>query len=144
MSWVRIWVHLVFSTKNGKPFINQKIRKQVFQHLKENAEKKDIWLDCVNGFSDHVHCLISLNRDHSISKCAHLLKGESSFWINQSKLIETKFEWQDDYWAVGVSESQVKRVREYIFNQEIHHHKITFKEELDEFMKKYGWNHIND
>ncbi len=144
MSWVRIWVHLVFSTKNWKPFINQKIRKQVFQHIKQNAEMKGIWLDCVNGYVDHSHCLISLNREQSISKVAQLIKGESSFWINQSKLIDAKFIWQDDYWAVSVSESHIKQLREYIFNQEKHHHKITFKEEVDEFMKKYGWKHITN
>lgn len=55
MSWVRIWVHLVFSTKNRAPFINQQIRKQVFQHIKQNAEIKGIWLDCVNGYVDHAH-----------------------------------------------------------------------------------------
>ena len=142
MSWVRIWVHLVFSTKNRETYLHQSIRKQVFQHIKQNAETKDIWLDCVNGYADHAHCLISLNKDQSISKVAQLIKGESSFWINQNKLVEGKFIWQDDYWAVGVSESHLLQTREYIFNQEVHHRKTTFKEEVDEFMKKYGWEHI--
>ncbi len=53
MSWVRIWVHLVFSTKNREAFLHPKIRKQVFQHIKQNTETKDIWLDCVNGYADH-------------------------------------------------------------------------------------------
>lgn len=143
MSWVRIWVHLVFSTKNREPFLNNKnIRKQVFQHIKQNAEEKGIWLDCVNGFSDHAHCLISLNKDFSISKVAQLIKGESSFWINQSKLMEQKFIWQDDYWAVSVSESHLQQTRNYIFNQEEHHQKKSFREEIDLFMEKYGWHYI--
>lgn len=144
MSWVRIWVHLVFSTKNREPSLHQNIRKQVFQHIKQNAQEKEIWLDCVNGYADHAHCLVSLNKDQSISKVAQLIKGESSFWINQNKLIEGKFIWQDDYWAVSVSESHLKQTREYIFNQEEHHSKTTFKEEVDEFMKKYGWEHITN
>ena len=142
MSWVRIWVHLVFSTKNRETFLNSKeLRKKVFQHIKQNAKEKDIWLDCVNGYSDHAHCLISLNKEQSISKVAQLIKGESSFWINQNNLIEGKFIWQDDYWAVSVSESHLEQTRQYIFNQEEHHSKITFKEEVDEFMKKYGWQY---
>src|SRR3990172_2350618 len=142
MSWVRIWVHLVFSTKNRETFLNSKeLRKKVFQHIKQNAKEKDIWLDCVNGYSDHAHCLISLNKEQSISKVAQLIKGESSFWINQNNLIEGKFIWQDDYWAVSVSESHLEQTRQYIFNQEEHHSKITFKEEVDEFMKKFGWQH---
>lgn len=91
MSWVRIWVHLVFSTKNREPYLHQSIRKKVFQHIKQNAKEKEIWLDSVNGYADHAHCLLSLNKELSISKVAQLIKGESSFWINQNKLVEGKF-----------------------------------------------------
>jgi REP element-mobilizing transposase RayT len=108
----------------------------------ENAKKKDIYLDTIGGFSDHVHCLISLNKNHSLSKLTQLIKGESSHWINQKNLVEKYFNWQDDYWAVGVSESHLKAVRKYIKNQEEHHKKKTFAEELDEFMNKYGWEFI--
>ncbi len=139
MSWVRIWVHLVFSTKKREPFLDNKIRKAVFQHLKENAESKGIWLDCINGYVDHAHCLISLGKEQSISKVASLLKGESSYWINQQDLCDGKFLWQDDYWAVSVSESQLDKVRDYIYNQESHHLTQTFEEEVNIFMKKYGW-----
>lgn len=144
MSWVRIWVHLVFSTKNATPFLNShSLRIQFIQHIKQNAEEKDIWIDTINGYQDHIHCLISLGKDQSISKVAQLIKGESSFWINQNKLIKSKFSWQDDYWAVGVSESHLSAVRNYINAQEEHHSKITFNDEVDEFMKKYGWVLIN-
>ncbi len=97
MSWVRIWVHLVFSTKNRQPFLHKEIRKDVFQHIKQNAEKKGLYIDSVNGYSDHAHCLIALNKDDSISQTAQLIKGESSHWINQNKFISSKFIWQDDY-----------------------------------------------
>lgn len=144
MSWVRIWVHLVFSTKNREAFLHPKIRKQVFQHIKQNAETKDIWLDCVNGYADHAHCLGSLNKEQSISKVAQLIKGESSFWINQNKLVDGKFVWQDDYWAVSVSESHLRQTRKYIINQEEHHRKTTFKKEVDVFMEKYGWEYVTE
>ena len=138
MSWVRIWVHLVFSTKNTFPFMNsQDLRRTIFQHIKENAKEKGSWIDCVNGFSDHVHCLLSLGKDISISKAAQLIKGESSNWINKNKLIKNKFNWQDDYWAVSVSESHLKKVRNYIYNQEKHHRDRSFAEEYDSFLKAY-------
>jgi len=143
MSWVRVWIHLVFSTKNKEPFLRiGEIRKKVFQHIKQNAEEKGIWLDCVNGYQDHAHCLISLNKDQTISKVTQLIKGESSFWINQTQLTETKFIWQDDYWAVSVSESHSKPVRDYIFQQEEHHIKKSFADEVKDFMEKYGWTLI--
>lgn len=143
MSWVRVWVHLVFSTKNKEPFLQTGgIRKKVFQHIQRNAAEQGIWLDCINGYHDHAHCLISLNKDQTISKVAQLIKGESSFWINQAKLTDTKFIWQDDYWAVSVSERHLKSVRDYILKQEEHHIKKSFADEVNEFMEKYGWTLI--
>lgn len=143
MSWVRIWIHLVFCTKNRIPFLHTKeIRRTMFQHIKTNAQTKDIWLDCINGHKEHAHCLISLGKEQNVSKVAQLIKGESSFWINQSELLEYKFTWQDDYWAVGVSESHLEAVRTYIHSQEEHHRNVSFKEEIDEFMEKYGWSRI--
>jgi REP-associated tyrosine transposase len=91
MSWVRIWVHMIFSTKNKTPFLDQKTRKQLFHHIKQNAELKGIWLDSVNGYVDHAHCLIFLSKDQTISKVAQLIKGESSFWLNKNNMTEGKF-----------------------------------------------------
>ena len=143
MSWVRVYIHMVFCTKNRESVLNSvELRKNVFQHIKLNAEEKDIWLDCVNGWQDHVHCLISLNKEQSISKVAQLIKGESSFWINKNKITKNKFIWQDDYWAVGVSESHLSAVREYILSQEQHHAKRLFTDEVKDFMEKYGWSYI--
>ena len=113
----------------------------MFEHMKKNAEKKDIWIDSVNGYTDHAHCLISLNKDQTISNVVQLIKGESSNWINQNELTANKFSWQDDYWAVSLSESHLKKVRGYILNQEEHHNKKTFEEEIEIFMNKYGWQY---
>jgi len=138
MSWVRIWIHLVFSTKERQPFLTPKeLRENLFQHIKENAKSKDIWLDSINGYTDHLHCLISLNKEQTISKVAQLIKGESSFWINQNHLMNNKFIWQDDYWAAGVGESELERIRNYIQRQEEHHKGKSFSEEVDEFMKNH-------
>lgn len=84
--------------------------------------------------------MIPIGKDQSISKVAQLIKGESSFWINKNKLTDQKFSWQDDYWAVSVSESHLESVRNYIKQQEEHHKVKPFSEEVDDFMKKYGWD----
>ena len=85
-----------------------------------------------------------MGNDQSIASIAKLIKGESSFWINKQQLTAQKFSWQDDYFAVSVSESQVEKVVNYIKNQGIHHAKKSFDEEVEEFMKKYGWQTIKD
>ena len=137
MPYISVWIHYVWSTKNRVPLLNKNIRWDVFKHIKENSIKKDIFLDCVNGYDDHIHCLVSLSSDQTISKVAQLIKGESSFWINKEKIIRSHFEWQDEYFAASVSYSQLDRVRAYIYNQENHHKKVTFPQEYDELMRKY-------
>src|SRR5690606_16535114 len=126
--------------KNREAYLlDSDLRQKVFQHIKQNAKTKDIWVEEVGGFKDHIHCLVSLGRDQAISKVAQMIKGESSYWINKNNLVHGKFMWQDDYWAVGVSESHLDSIRSYINNQENHHKKKSFTDEIELFMKKYGW-----
>lgn len=89
-----------------------------------------------------MHCIISLGPDQSISKVMQLIKGESSFWINKNKIIETPFEWADEYFAVSVSESQIQKVRSYISNQEEHHKQKSWEEEYSEFITSYGFERL--
>ena len=142
MPFIQIWVHLVWATKNREPLLTKDFRQKLFSHIKENGLTKGIHVDFVNGHVDHVHCLISLNPDQNISKLLQLLKGESSYWANKNNLLNNKLEWQDEYFAVSVSESGIDRLREYIRNQEAHHAKKTFQQEYTEFMIKYGFQMI--
>jgi putative transposase len=119
MPFVKIWVHLVWATKNRKPLLERRVRPLVFQHIFENAQSKEIYLNAIGGYDDHIHCLISLGTEQNISKVVQLIKGESAYWINKQQLIATKMEWQDEYFAVSVSESGVDKVKNYILNQEI-------------------------
>ncbi len=144
MSYIRIWVHLVFATKNREPLLKKDFRYDVYKHISKNCLEKGIFLQAINGYIDHLHCLISLGKDQNIAKITQLIKGESSFWINQNNLTVEKFGWQDDYFAVSVSESQVGKVVKYIKNQEKHHENKSFNDEVNEFMTKYGWELIKD
>jgi putative transposase len=139
MSYIKIWIHLVWATKDRQPYLTEGIRKRVFHHIAENAKAKGIHLDHINGHLEHVHCLISLNADQNIATVAQLLKGESSYWVNKNKLSTERFGWQDEYFAASVSHSQIDVVRRYIRNQEEHHKKKSFQMEFDEFIEKYGF-----
>lgn len=139
MGYIKIWIHLVWATKGRKPVLLKEIRSPLYEHIRENALKKDIHLDFINGHLEHVHCLISLKSGQTIDNILMLLKGESSYWINKNNFTKEKFGWQDEYFAVSISESAVNRVREYIKNQEEHHRKKSFQQEYDEFIHKYGF-----
>lgn len=142
MSFVRIWVHLVFSTRNREQIIRKDFRQGLYSHIIENCREKEIFLQAVSGYSDHIHCLVSLGRDQTIAKVAQLIKGESARWINENELIEGVFNWQDDYLAISVSESQVKTVSSYIKNQEAHHLRKSFDDEAAIFAIRYGFQKI--
>lgn len=142
MGYTKIWIHLVWTTKRRKSLLTQESRPVIFDHIRENAIKKGIYIDSINGHLDHVHCLISMNPGQAIDGILKLLKGESSYWINKNKILPFKFEWQDEYFAVSVSESEVIRVRAYINNQEDHHRKTTFTEEYREFIRKYHFDRL--
>jgi REP element-mobilizing transposase RayT len=140
MSFVQIWIHAVWGTKNRDPMLQKEIRDQVKQHIIENAKTKNFFIDCINGYTEHLHCLTTLNADLSVAKQMQLVKGESSFWINKNKLVKGHFEWADEYFAVSVSEDKLDNVRNYINNQEEHHKKITFLNEYDNFLKHFHFN----
>lgn len=137
MSYAKIWVHIVWGTKNREPVLDKNARVLLFEHIKVNAKEKGIYVDFINGMPEHIHCLIALNADISLAKTVQLLKGESAFWANKEGIVKGKLEWAHEYFAGSVSESQIDKVREYIKNQEEHHRKITFKEEFDAFIEKY-------
>lgn len=136
MPYLHLYLHIVFSTKNRFPFLDTpELRRTVWKHILQNATEKGIFIDFVNGYSDHCHILLSLGSEQTLSKTIQLIKGESSFWINKNNLCNQKFEWQNNYFAVSVSPSAVSRVRNYISTQEEHHKTKTFAEEYDEFIK---------
>jgi len=142
MPYIKLSVHLIWSTKNRDHLISKELKPKLLAHIKENAKVKDIYINTINCVSDHIHVLISLKGEQSVSKVVQLLKGESSFWVNKNKLCKFKFEWQDEFIAVSVSESAVDKVRVYIKNQEEHHRTKSFKEEYDLFVKKYGFHKL--
>ena len=139
MSYVKIWIHAVWTVKNRQSLLMLNARKKLFDHIHKNALEKEILMEIVNGHNNHVHCLFRLKNNQSVDWVMQMIKGESSYWFNKSELSRSKLSWQKEYFAVSVSESQVKKVAEYISKQEEHHKKKTWEEEYDEFIKNYGF-----
>ena len=142
MPYVKNWLHCVWGTKSKKPFLKKEIRLKVISHIKENAISKGIFIDVINGYTDHLHCLINLHPDQPLSNVIRLLKGESSFWINRNHITQFRFSWAVEYFAVSISESHINRVRDYIRNQEKHHQQKTWEKEYNDYIIKYGFERI--
>lgn len=139
MAYVKVMIHAVWGTKRHVPIFDDDILQKLIEHIKENAKEKQIFIDTINGHTNHIHCLFGLNADISIAKTMQLIKGESAFWINKQNLLKMKFEWADEYFAVSVSESVVPKVRTYIKNQGEHHKKKNWTQEYEEFIRSYGF-----
>lgn len=145
MPFIKVYIHFVWSTKNRFPFLNSlELREKMWKHIKENGKEKGIFIDFVNGYSDHCHCLVSLKSDQTIQKVIQMIKGESAFWFNNQNFILEKFGWQDEYFAVSVSESVIENVRNYIRNQETHHSIKSFDDEYNKMIDVYGFQKFND
>jgi REP element-mobilizing transposase RayT len=144
MPFVKVWLHFVWSTKDRQPLLNDEIRTKAFEHIRLNAREKGIHIDFINGYLDHVHCLISLGTDQTLSWIMQSIKGESSFWINKNKLTKTRFAWQDEYFVVSVNEDTLPSVRKYIAKQEEHHKNVSFNDEFEDFLKRAGFRRLKD
>ena len=129
-TYTAMWIHYIWTTKYREPIIGNDVRYKLYDYIRKVAIENDIYLDFINGIEDHVHCLISLKTTQRVCDIAKILKGNSSFWINDNNLIKGGFDWQDGYAVVSVSPSNVQRVRNYIKNQEIHHKDQTVDTEL--------------
>jgi putative transposase len=134
----------VWGTKSRIPFLSKEIKNDVLDHIRTNATSKGIYIDIINGHTQHIHCLISMTAEQNLAKIMQLIKGESSFWINKSKLTKYKFEWAEEYYAVSVSDSLVHNVREYIRNQEEHHRNKTWDDEEKDLIVEYGFTRFVD
>lgn len=138
-SFIKIWIHAIWSTKEREPLIKLAIEKNIHEYMHKEFVDMNCPVRIINGMPDHVHCLFLLSREKSIADVIKQVKGSSSHYVNEQNLIAEKFAWQTGYAAYSVSESQLEKVFQYIKNQKAHHAKKSFADEYNEFLKLYGF-----
>ena len=137
--------HLVFSTKERRPFIKPEWQPRLHSYLGGINKGMNGVPEIVGGVADHVHILVSLRPVHCIADVLRDLKKESSTWAkdrdNGSVKLENfdrRFTWQEGYAAFTVSPTTTDSVVRYIATQEAHHRKHSFVDELRELLKAAG------
>ena len=144
-SFVKVLVHVIFATKNREAMIPADIRPRFFGYIGGVIKECGGVPVIVNGMADHVHILMLLPSDKSISEILCLIKSNSSRWLHEQFRAMRTFAWQTGYAAFGVSESNAESVRQYITDQEEHHRKKSFAEEYEAFLALHGFEqHPND
>jgi putative transposase len=137
-SYSRVWVHLIWATLERRPFLSKTAAAKLSQEFAHYASEKDIYMKINYVNPDHVHALVDLPTGLPIEEMMQLFKGSSSHWINQNALVPGKFSWGRGYGVFSVSHSGVDEVARCIAEQEEHHRKRSYSDELKLFVERYG------
>lgn len=143
-TYSQLYIHIVFAVKGRQNLISSIWKDEVYKYITGIITNKDQKLIVINGMPDHVHILIGLKPDKSISDLVRDIKANSSKFINDKKWINGKFEWQTGFGAFSYSHSQLTNVINYIRNQQEHHKTKTFKAEYVEFLKLFDVEFKNE
>jgi putative transposase len=136
-TYYSILAHCVFSTKERRVSIPADLKAKLWPYIAGIARQNKFKALAVGGMPDHCHALLSLPTTMSVAKAVQLIKGGSSKWINDH-LERRSFDWQDGYAAFSISVSQLENTIRYINNQERHHAKMDFVQELEKMLKRHG------
>lgn len=134
MSRTSLFIHVIFTTKHKKDFLTEDIKQKTIQHIKATAKRNAIKIKSINATSNHMHLLLQLHSTQNLAYSMHLLKGESSSWVNLNKLLKGHFAWQERYKAITVGVSEVRKVKNFINSQIQIHSTISLQQELKEIL----------
>ena len=137
-SLAKILVHVVFSTKDRRPFLRDKMLREELHHYLGGILKQ---LGCqpviTGGVADHVHVLCALSRTVTAAEMVKEVKRGSAVWLKTKAPELDDFAWQNGYGIFSLGFSQLGAVRDYIAGQEEHHRQVSFQEEFREFLRRY-------
>jgi REP element-mobilizing transposase RayT len=136
-SLVKKLIHLIYSTKDRAPWLPKQHRDRLFAYQAGILMEWDSPAIAINGVEDHVHCLFLLSKNHALIKVVEEVKKGSSKWMKSEGSLNSGFHWQSGYAAFSVSQSNLEDEKQYIENQEEHHRRMTFQDELRVFCRRH-------
>ncbi|MBE3133584.1 MAG: IS200/IS605 family transposase [Acidobacteria bacterium] len=138
MSHSSLFAHIVFSTKERRPWLREDVRPRIFQYMGGIAANMKCDLIGAGGVADHVHLVVLVHPSVAAADFVRTLKSNSSGWVHEVLPDLAGFAWQDGYAAFSVSMSVLPRVKQYVATQEAHHKKMTFEQELVELFRRHN------
>lgn len=137
-TYTNLLIHALFSTKGRQPMLDAELKSRLLPYLAgiiTNLKGRPV---VINGPKEHVHLLFVLPATLALADLMEKLKANSSRWIHEEFPHRASFAWQSGYTAFSVSQSNVAAVKRYIGEQEEHHGKLTYQEEVLALLKKHG------
>jgi len=132
----QMYIHLVFRTKYGHPYIQENIEPALHAYMAGILKNMESPALKINSVPDHIHILFRLSKNYALAKVVEEVKKQSSKWMKEKGI--NGFTWQIGYGAFSVSSYKVEVVTNYIIRQKEHHKIVTFKDEVEKFMKEYN------
>lgn len=136
-TYSQIYIQIVFAVKGRENLIKKENREELHKFITGIVSNREQKLLAIFAMPDHVHILVGMKPNISISDLVRDIKAGSSKFINDNKWINGKFNWQEGYGAFSYAKSNTDNVIKYILNQEEHHKEKTFKNEFLEFLEKF-------
>ncbi len=133
-----VYIHLVFSTKERRPFLrDEKMRATLHAYLGGISKQLGCPPLIVGGMEDHVHLLTRFGRTITQAEWVKELKRVSNLWLKAKGREFADFEWHGGYADFSVSQSNLEQVKKYIANQQEHHRKMSFQDEVRALLRAY-------
>jgi REP element-mobilizing transposase RayT len=142
--YTQIYIQIVFAVKRRQNLVSISWKDELYKYITGIVTNEGQKLIAINGMPDHIHILIGIKPDKSLSDMVRAIKANSSRFINEKRWINGKFEWQTGFGAFSYSHSQLTNVINYIQKQEEYHKKKTFKEEYIDFLKAFNVDFKNE
>lgn len=143
-TYSQLYIQIVFAVKGRQNLISKNNKDEIYKYITGIITNHKQKLIAINGMPDHIHILVGIKPDISVSDLVRDIKSNSSKFINEQKWINGKFEWQTGFGAFSYGHSQLANVIKYIENQEEHHKTKTFGEEYIAFLKLFNIDFKNE
>ncbi|MBV9959438.1 MAG: IS200/IS605 family transposase [Acidobacteria bacterium] len=136
-TYTQIYIQVVFAVSGRLALIRHEYQEELYKYITGIVRNDGHKLIAINGMQDHIHVLLGLKPDMALSVLVRDIKASSSKFINDRRLINGKFGWQEGYGAFSYGHSQLDTIIRYIQNQEQHHSRRSFKDEYLSLLKKF-------
>ncbi|BDU24082.1 MULTISPECIES: IS200/IS605 family transposase [unclassified Flavobacterium] len=143
-TYSQLYIQIVFAVKGRQNLISSNKKDEIYKYISGIIANQKQKLIAINGMPDHIHILVGIKPDVSLSDLVRVIKTNSSKFINEQRWINGKFEWQTGFGAFSYGHSQLTNVIKYIENQEEHHKTKTFREEYIAFLKLFNIDFKNE
>ena len=137
-TYTQLYIQFVFAVKWRESLIQASWKDELYKYITGIVQNNKSKMLAINGMPDHIHIFVGYKPSVPIPDLIKNIKVASSLWINERKLANGKFNWQEGYGAFSYRLRDIDEICKYIQNQQLHHHKKTFRKEYTELLKDFA------